>query len=134
MFYDEETLVVKPSYSDKELVVMLRNDGYSAVDIAGEHFIRVRIDGDQYLLFNGNRGELQLSWMVSDVDVSLNVINRWNAHYRLARAYYADDREYLALQFDLFSGVGLAEEQILEYIKKFLRIVREFKEFLSKYV
>ena len=56
---------LKKSYTDEELVEILKDDGYRAVEISEERVITIKIDGLTYVLFVYEDDDLQLYFGVT---------------------------------------------------------------------
>ena len=120
---------LQKSYTDQELVDILRNDGYRAVEISDERVITIKVDGLTYVLFVYDDDDLQLYFGVTGYVVDADDMNTWNRTKRLSRAYIDDDNDAI-LEADLLANAGYTEEQFLEWLEVFNFSAREFQQFL----
>ncbi len=120
---------LQKSYTDQQLVDILRNDGYRAVEISDERVITIRVDGLTYVLFVYDDDDLQLYFGVTGYAVDADDMNTWNRTKRLSRAYIDDDNDSI-LEADLLANAGYTEEQFLEWLGVFNFSAREFQQFL----
>lgn len=123
----EESL--KKEYTDEELIEILKNDGYRAVEQADERAIRIKVDGLTYVLYIYEDDDLQLYFGVTGYVLDAVQINEWNRTKRLSRAYLDDDNDPI-LESDLLANAGYTEEQFLEWFKVFHYSASEFRQFL----
>ena len=120
---------LQKSYTDQELVDILRNDGYRAVEISDDRVITIKVDGLAYVLFVYDDDDLQLYFGVTGYVVDADDMNSWNRTKRLSRAYIDDDNDSV-LEADLLANAGYTEEQLLEWLAVFNFSAREFQQFL----
>ncbi len=120
---------LQKSYTDQELVDILRNDGYRAVEISDERVITIKVDGLTYVLFVYDDDDLQLYFGMTGYVVDADDMNTWNRTKRLSRAYLDDDNDAI-LEADLLANAGYTEEQFLEWLEVFNFSAREFQQFL----
>lgn len=120
---------LKKSYTDEELVEILKNDGYRAVEISEDRVITIKIDGLTYVLFAYDDDDLQLYFGVYGYELDSDDMNTWNRTKRLSRAYLDDENDPV-LEADLLANAGYSEEQFLEWVKVFSFSAREFQQFL----
>ncbi len=123
----EENL--QKSYTDEELVEILKNDGYRAVEISEDRVITIKVDGLTYVLFVYEDDDLQLYFGVTGYELDADDMNSWNRTKRLSRAYLDEDNDPI-LEADLLANVGYTEEQFLEWFEVFSFSAREFQQFL----
>lgn len=99
-------------YSDNELIQILQQEGYSSASQAEEGIILVKINGDNYVLFNDDDvdGDLIAYYGVADIDISLADINAWNREHRLTRAYLDEENDPI-VESDLLN-INMTEEQV----------------------
>jgi hypothetical protein len=116
-------------YTDEELVEILRDDGYRAVEISDDRVITIRIDGLTYVLFAYEDDDLQLYFGVTGYVLDAEDMNVWNRTKRLSRAYIDDDNDPV-LEADLLANAGYTKEQFLEWLQVFNFSAREFQQFL----
>ena len=123
----QETL--QKSYTDEELVDILKNDGYRAVEISDERVITIKIDGLTYVLFVYEDDDLQLYFGVTGYVLDNDDMNTWNRTKRLSRAYIDDENDPI-LEADLLANAGYTKGQFLEWLEVFNFSAREFQQFL----
>ena len=116
-------------YTDNELVDILRNDGYRAVEISEERVITIKVDGLTYALYVYDDDDLQMYFGVTGYVLTPEHMNEWNRAKRLSRAYLDDDNDPI-LEADLLANAGYTEEQFLEWFKVFNYSAMEFRQFL----
>lgn len=120
------------NFTDAQIIDVLEDDGYSSVEQVEEGVILVKVNGDNYLIFNDNMdGDLYTYYGLADVDVSLETINKWNRDYRLSRAYIDEENDPV-IESDLLGNAGMTEEQLSEFFDVFVGSVEFFNEFLSE--
>lgn len=120
---------LQKSYTDEELVEILKNDGYRAVEISEERVITIKIDGLTYVLFVYDDDDLQLYFGVTGYVLDAEDMNAWNRNKRLSRAYI-DNANDPVLETDLLANAGYTEAQFLEWLEVFDLSAREFQQFL----
>jgi hypothetical protein len=118
-------------YSDKELVKILRDDGYRAVEISEDRVIKIRVDGQEFALLVYDDNDLQLYYGLTGYSISAEAINTWNKTRRLSRAYLDDDRDPI-LETDLLANAGITPKQITEWLDVFLDSATQFRLFLGE--
>jgi len=116
-------------YSDEELIEMLKDDGFRAVELTEERVIKIRVDGLPYFLYIYDDDDLQLYFGLTGYSVDVNAMNDWNRTRRLSRAYIDDENDPV-LEADLLANAGYTKEQFLEWFKVFTYSVLEFRQFL----
>jgi hypothetical protein len=122
-------VALQKSYTDEELVEILKDDGYRAVEISEERIITIKIDGLTYRLFVYDDDDLQLYFGVTGYAVDADQMNTWNRSKRLSRAYIDKENDPV-LEADLLANAGYTEEQFLEWLEVFNYSAREFQQFL----
>ena len=120
---------LKKSYSDEDLIDILKNDGYRAVEISEERVITIKVDGLTYVLYIYDDDDLQLYFGVTGYELNAEHMNTWNRTKRLSRAYLDDDNDPI-LEADLLANAGYTEEQFLEWFKVFNFSALEFRQFV----
>jgi hypothetical protein len=120
---------LQKSYTDEELVDILKGDGYRAVEISEERVITIKLDGLTYVLFVYDDDDLQLYFGVTGYALDAEQINAWNRAKRLSRAYIDDENDPV-LEADLLANAGYTREQFLEWLEVFNYSAREFQQFL----
>ena len=120
---------LRKSYTDQELVDILKNDGYRAVRISEDRVITIKIDGLTYVLFVYDDDDLQLYFGVTGYALDADHMNTWNRTKRLSRAYIDEENDPV-LEADLLANAGYTEEQFLEWLDVFNFSAREFQQFL----
>lgn len=121
---------LKKSYSDDELIVILKNDGYRAVEKVEDRVLSVRIDGYTHYLYIYDDDDLQLYFGLTGFEVSADDMNEWNRTKRLSRAYI-DDVDDPVLEADLLANAGYTAEQVTEWISVFDLSARKFHQFVE---
>lgn len=126
---DSEFVEVRKSYSDVELIQILRNEGYSPVKRLKEGIIVFQAESTNYLLFN-QEDTLQIAIIFNDTDhLSYKKLNEWNSTYRFSRAYINEDNRTINLDNNLDLQAGVSEQQIIRFIAKFRLLAQVFKNF-----
>jgi hypothetical protein len=120
---------LKKRYTDEELVEILKNDGYRAVEISDERVITIKVDGTTYALYVYDDDDLQLYFGVTGYILTPEQLNEWNRTKRLSRAYLDDENDPI-LEADLLANAGFTEQQFLEWFKVFNYSAIEFRQFL----
>lgn len=123
----EEGLVKK--FSDSQLVELMKSEGYSSVETVKEGVIRVKIDGNNYVMFNKFDGDLQLYYVIGGAKISFENMNEWNKTKRLSRAYLDSDNDP-TLEADLLADAGITTAQVSMFFKVFKMSVGAFRDFL----
>ena len=121
--------VLQKSYTDEELVEILKDDGYRVVEISEERVITIKIDGFTYVLFVYEDDDLQLYFGMTGYALDVDDMNTWNRTKRLSRAYIDEDGDPV-LEADLLANAGFTKEQFLEWLEVFNFSAREFHQFL----
>jgi hypothetical protein len=116
-------------YTDDELVDILKNDGYRAVEISEDRVITIKVDGLTYALYVYDDDDLQMYFGVTGYVLTPEHMNEWNRTKRLSRAYLDDENDPI-LEADLLANAGFTEEQFLEWFKVFNYSALEFRQFL----
>ncbi|MBV6540377.1 YbjN domain-containing protein [Ursidibacter maritimus] len=125
---NSEFVEVKKSYSDQELITLLKNEGYSPVKRIKEGAIFFQADGSNYILFN-QQDTLQIVIMFNDAQhIEYEELNEWNSNHRFSRAYINEDNGVVVLDNDLDLKAGVSEQQIIRFIGKFQLLAGLFKE------
>ncbi|OOS01637.1 hypothetical protein B0186_02770 [Canicola haemoglobinophilus] len=126
-----EFVEVKKSYSDQELITLLRNEGYSPVKLLKKGGIVFQAEGTNYLIIN-QQDTLQIVVTFNDADhIDYEQLNEWNSEYRFTRAYINKDIGLVHLDNDLDLRAGVSEQQIIRFIAKFRMMLHAFKEKLG---
>jgi hypothetical protein len=120
---------LRKQYSDEQLIDILRNDGYRAVERSDDRVITVKVDGLSYVLYVYDDDDLQMYFGVTGYVLDAEHMNEWNRAKRLSRAYLDDDGDPI-LEADLLANAGFTEEQFLEWFKVFNYSALEFRQFL----
>lgn len=130
MIFITSSVIAETRFSDLELMQMLKNDGYSAVELKKEGVIAIKIDGKGYILSNLKDGDIQFTYYLSGANISFEDINEWNHTKRLSRAYLDSDKD-LALETDLMSNGGISKENVLAAFRIFVNTsVSDFRKFV----
>lgn len=119
-------------FSDAELVRIMKDEGYGAVRQIDDGAIRIKIDGQSYMLFNQEDGDLQAFYAIGGTRISYRDINTWNRTKRLSRAYLDSDRDPV-LEADLLANGGLTVENVTEFFKVFKGSVMHFRDFILEH-
>jgi len=120
---------LKEKFSDKELVQILKDDGYSSVKIIRDQVIRIKINGRAYMLLNYKDGDLQLRYSAGGVSILCKDINKWNSDKRLSRAYLDEDNDPV-LESDLMANGGLTSGHVTEFFRIFQISVKSYVSYL----
>ena len=120
---------LKKHYTDEELVDILKDDGYRAVEISEDRVITIKVDGTTYALYVYDDDDLQLYFGVTGYVLTPEQLNEWNRTKRLSRAYLDDENDPI-LEADLLANAGYTEQQFLEWFKVFNYSALEFRQFL----
>jgi len=116
-------------YTDNELVDILKEDGYRAVEISEDRVITIKVDGLTYALYVYDDDDLQMYFGVTGYVLTPEHMNEWNRNKRLSRAYLDDEGDPI-LEADLLANAGFTEEQFLEWFKVFNYSALEFRQYL----
>jgi hypothetical protein len=116
-------------YTDNELVDILKEDGYRAVEISEDRVIKIKVDGLTYALYVYDDDDLQMYFGVTGYVLTPEHMNEWNRTKRLSRAYLDDEGDPI-LEADLLANAGFTGEQFLEWFKVFNYSALEFRQFL----
>ena len=122
---------LKKNYTDQELVEILSNEGYRAVEISGERRITIKVDGLTYTLYVFDDDDLQLVFGMTGYKVTHKDMSEWNRTKRLSRAYL-DLEDDPIVEADLLANAGYTEEQFLEWVDVFNIVAREFRRYLDE--
>ncbi len=122
---------LKKSYTDNELVDILQEAGYRAVEIDKDRVIRLKIDGLTYVLYVYEDDDLQLYFGLSGYRLTSEAINEWNRTKRLSRAYL-DHESDPVLEADLLANAGFSESQFLEWLAVFDSVARSFRRYVEE--
>jgi hypothetical protein len=117
------------SYTDEELIEILRNDGYRAVELTEDRVISIKVDGLTYVLYVYEDDDLQMYFGVTGYVLTPDHMNEWNRTKRLSRAYLDHENDPI-LEADLLANAGFTKEQFLEWFKVFNFSAVEFRQFL----
>ena len=120
---------LKKSYTDEELIEILRNDGYRAIEHSDDRVISIKVDGITFVLYVYDDDDLQLYFGVTGYVLDADDMNTWNRTKRLSRAYIDDENDPI-LEADLLANAGFTEQQFLEWFKVFNYSALEFRQFL----
>lgn len=120
---------LKKQYTDQELIDILKDDGYRAVELTEDRVISVKVDGLNYYIYVYDDDDLQLYFGVTGYVLDETDMNTWNRTKRLSRAYLDDEGDPI-LEADLLANAGYTEKQFLEWFEVFNISAREFRQFL----
>jgi hypothetical protein len=91
------------SYTDEELIEILRNDGYRAVELTEDRVISIKVDGLTYVLYVYEDDDLQMYFGVTGYVLTPGHMNEWNRTKRLSRAYLDHENDpFSAVEFRQF--------------------------------
>lgn len=121
----------KKAYTDDELVKILEDEGYRAVDILEERVIQIKVDGRTYTLYVYDDDDLQLYFGLTGYSVDAADLNEWNRTKRLCRAYIDSDDDPV-VEADLLANAGYTPKQMTEWVSVFDSIARGFRRFLDE--
>ena len=80
-------------YSDDDLVEILKDDGFRAVEKTEDRVLQIKVDGQMYFLYVYEDDDLQLYYGLTDFSVTPEDMNTWNRTMRLSRAYLDTDND-----------------------------------------
>ena len=118
-------------YSDDDLVEILKDDGFRAVEKTEDRVLQIKIDGQLYFLYVYEDDDLQLYYGLTDFYVTPEDMNTWNRTMRLSRAYLDTDNDPI-LEADLLANSGVSPDQITEWVSVFVSSSQAFRRFLSE--
>ena len=127
--YGEARERLKKDYSDKEIVDILKDEGYRAVAIVDERVIEIKVDGRSHFLTVYEDGDLQLYFGVTGYDIPVAAMNEWNMTKRLSRAYIDHEGDPV-IEADLLANAGYSDRHLVEFVKVFVEVVNVFRNFL----
>ena len=116
----------RAGYTRQDLIKILKGEGYGSVMPYEKKSVQFKVDGKSYGLHIFDDNDLQLYYGASGVEVSLDVINRWNRDFRHARAYI-DKHGDPVLEADLLAGAGLNDAQVKNFVSVFVGSVARFR-------
>lgn len=119
-------------YTDDDIVKMLSDGGFRAVDKTEENVLKVHIDGLAYALYVYDDGDLQLYFGMTGYSVTPEDMNEWNRTSRLSRAYI-DDVQDPVLEADLLANAGYTSQQLIEWVSVFDMSARDFRSYLNEH-
>lgn len=122
---------LRAAYSDEELVEILKDDGFRAVEIREDRVIDVKVDGQTHVLLIYEDNDLQLYYGLTGYVISDRAINEWNKTRRLSRAYLDDDNDPI-LEADLLANAGMTPKQITEWMSVFVGSAQAFRQHLNE--
>lgn len=122
----------KKDRSDKELIEVLKDEGYRAVDKLDDGVIRIRVGGLTYVLYVLPDKDLQLYFGLTGYTVTAAQLNEWNKTKRLGRVYIDDENDPV-LESDLLANAGYTHKQFTEFVAVFDILARSFQVFLNQY-
>ena len=128
--YSAEEL--QKSYTDEQLIEILKNEGFRAVEKVEDRIIKIKVDGLTYVLYVYEDDDLQLYFGATGYELPPGVLNEWNRTKRLSRAYIDEENDSV-VESDLLANAGYTEKQFIEWILVFDGIVGEFRRFLDEH-
>ena len=120
------------SFTDNELIKIIKSEGYSAVSKARDGLIKIKIEGRTILLYNNYGGDLQAFYAISGTNLSYEDINEWNKTKRLSRAYLDSDKDP-AIESDLLSDGGITKKNVVYFFNIFTTSVSSFRKFIIEH-
>lgn len=109
---------------------LLKDEGYSAVEILSESSLRVRVDGRGYLITIFDDGDLQLYYGISGTNADMDDVNTWNRTKRLSRAYIDLEGDPV-VESDLLADRGITRTQFANFMTVFHSTVSQFRDYVS---
>ena len=122
---------MKKQYTDDELISILQDDAYRAVELMEERIINIKVDGQMYVLYIYDDNDLQLYYGLTGYSITLEVINDWNRTRRLSRAYLDEDNDPV-LESDLLANAGITPKQITEWVSVFLGSSQAYRQHVNE--
>ncbi|MCK4503394.1 MAG: YbjN domain-containing protein [Desulfuromonadales bacterium] len=116
-------------FTDAQLVEILKDDGYRAVELLEAGVVFVKIDGYSYVILNNENGDVQTYYALTGVSLSYEDINEWNRTKGLSRAYL-DEEHDPTIESDLLADGGLTAKHVTEFFRVFIDSVGSFREFV----
>ncbi len=120
---------LRNSFSNTELIEILRHEGYGDVEAVTPQAIKFKASGLTYLLINNKDGDLQLYIGLGGMGNDLSDVNEWNRTHRLSRAYI-DKKGDPILESDLLSDAGLTPQHVVAFVRVFTMGVPIWGRFL----
>ncbi|WP_432472665.1 YbjN domain-containing protein [Amphritea sp. HPY] len=108
------------SYNDNDVKQMLKDEGYGSVKIIEEGKIRFKADGQIYVIYLHEDGDMHVYFGSSGLELNYKDMNEWNRTTRLSRAYLDDDND-IALETDLLANAGINRDMVLQMVKVFVQ-------------
>lgn len=121
---------LQPRFSDAELGQLLTALGVET-HVVNAGVLRLLDNGHPYLLFNLDDGDLQLYFVASGQDATLESANAWNLKHRLSRAYL-DERGAAILEADLLSDGGISVARVRAFLRVFALSRKAFLRHLQQ--
>lgn len=121
----------RKSYSDKELVAILKAEGFAAANIFDERVIEIKVNGQAYYLNVYDDDDLQMYYGVTGYSIPVAAMNEWNRTRRLSRAYIDHEGDPV-IESDLLANAGYTERQLVEFVKVFIDVVDVFRDYLRE--
>ena len=122
---------LKKAYTDAELVEILEDEGYRAVEILKDRVIQLKVDGRTYTLYIYDDDDLQLYFGLTGYSVDAGDINEWNRTKRLCRAYIDLENDPV-VESDLMANAGYTPKQMTEWVSVFDSVARGFRRFVDE--
>ena len=122
---------IRKKYSDDELIKILKEDGFRAVELSDDRVIKLKVDGQSYVLYVYDDDDLQMYYGLTGYSVTAGNMNTWNRTRRASRAYLDHDNDPI-LESDLLANAGFAPEQFTKWVSVFLSSSQSFRQFLSE--
>ena len=118
-------------FTDRQLVALLRNEGYGKPEMLKKGAIRFRINGLKVVLRNVKNGDLLLWACFSGTGHNLQTVNAWNRKRRLSRAYIDRDGDAV-IESDLLSNGGITERNVTAFLRAFAVSIAAYREHLRQ--
>ncbi|PKL76929.1 MAG: hypothetical protein CVV27_07740 [Candidatus Melainabacteria bacterium HGW-Melainabacteria-1] len=115
------------SMTAKEAAALLKEAGFSELEIDKDDDIIVKMQGFKVLLMVGtNKNKwLLFKFAVSGTALDVKALNEWNKKVRYSRAYLDDDGDVI-LESDQDLNGGVTIQRVSEFAKSFDISLREF--------
>jgi len=123
---------MQKQYTDEELIEILKDAGYRAVEKLEDRVIAIEVGGLTYTMYVYDDDDLQLYFGLTGYVISKDTINEWNKNKRLSRAYIDDENDPV-VESDLLANAGYSPEQLVEFVNVFDIVARDFRQFVTDY-
>jgi len=142
--------VAPVAYSEADSIIDAKNPqailelakgfGYAELgtDSEGDPFINGRIDGTKYGIYfyrcsdeGDDCKDIQFMAYWSGVDISLEVVNRWNYTQRYGKACIDEDED-VRIEFPVNIDYGVTSDNLEDTIDWWAVTLREFRQFIDE--